>query len=187
MTSRSGSSLAAKFFAESGFNAGDHIDQRCRDGSRYPTYELPEMKEWIRKNKEKINLRHGRFVDWIPGIEERIPDRSVCKTGVEFWPLFEPFARWVITVRRDPHCAFKSVMAKNPGNPLEVRKLLAWRFKQLDRIRRETGGVELDMDAIVSGDFCTLQNAFEYVGIPFNRDRLAGMIDLTQWHYRNQL
>ena len=181
MQSRSGSSLVASIFHAHGYD--------CRhsgtvNGHGYCNYEAVEVRKWLLSHKPAMHYRAAHWVDYVPGIDGLIRPNDCVKTGIEYWPIFRPLNMRVFTVRRDPDSIIRSLMEKNPGPDIEP--IISARSAMLDAARAEAGGVDIDADQIIAGDFSGIREAFAWHGLPFNEKKARGCVDVSKWHFRKK-
>lgn len=180
MTSRSGSSLVAKIFAAHGFDTGGERVYSCG----YETFENAAVNQWIRDHKSELKLTTGQPCDFVPGIEECIPENGVVKIGVEYITLFKHLDPKVITVKRDPEAVAKSLATKR-GHPEQAAGAyngILTRYAALDRERRKWDGAEINTDEIMAGDLSSVEAAFEHHGLEFDENKARACIDPDKWH-----
>ena len=65
-------------------------------------------------------------------------------------------------------------------DPEEISRLIQWQIDQMDAMDCP----QVDMDALLAGDFKTLAEAVESVGLPFNKSIANQAIDQNRWHHR---
>ncbi|KKK79466.1 hypothetical protein LCGC14_2833210, partial [marine sediment metagenome] len=51
-----------------------------------------------------------------------------------------------------------------------------WRFKYMKQLQEQHGGVFVDTDEIIKGNFTTIQAAIEYCGLEFDEKATKGAI-----------
>lgn len=179
MQSRSGSSLIASIFESHGFDCC-HDDRNNLFG--YKHFENVAVKRWIHDHRQAMNYRPGEFVRPVPGVEQCIPPDGAVKIGVEFYPCFRHLNMRVFTVRRHPESICKSLLKKRGGDPERIRALIARREQLLDAARDESAGVDVDVDALIAGDFRNLRAAFSHHRMDFNATEAGKRIDPRKWH-----
>ena len=180
MTSRSGSSLVAKIFVRHGFDPGPERIFSCG----YETFENAGVVRFVREHKPEINLRTGRFCNFVPGVDKCIPPNGVVKIGVEYLTLFEHLQPKVITVKRDPWSIARSLATKR-GHPDQADGAyngIIVRFAALDRALKKHNGAEINTDQIMAGDFSGVAAAFRHHGLDYDEDIVRACIDRQKWH-----
>ena len=176
ITSRSRSSMVAAIFIKHGVWWGNTPAQI----SGYEMNENQKIKGLLKKYKTK----HWKRVHLSPvstqwnkefttDLMKIVPNDQqwMMKTGVEYYPAFRNISPHDVFIYRSPEGVAKSLSDKRADveyqDALEVAK---WRFNYMEQLRTVNGGVFVNTDEIISGDFTTLQDAFDYCKIDFSSD-----------------
>ncbi len=178
VTSRSGSSIVAQVFNRHGFDVGDYENTRFG----YGNYENKRIKNWLKQHKPEMNFRLGALCDFVPGVV--VPKNACIKVAVEYWPIFKPLDPVVVTVSRKPENILASLMDKNPSDDSISRSIIKKRFVLMDKIRKQHGGVDVNTDDMMGGDYNAIRRAVEATGVKFNPEAVSASIDPSKWHYR---
>ncbi len=74
----------------------------------------------------------------------------------------------------------KTRMYNPVRDPEEIGRLIKWQIDQMEKMDCP----QVDMDQVLSGNFKTLAQAIESVGLDFNPSIANQMIDQDKWHHR---
>lgn len=105
----------------------------------------------------------------------------MAKHAAVYWKVWQEFSPKYICVKRD----FDSVITSNTMSGMagmygdELEEVYNLNMKQMDL----SGGPVVYSDEVVKGDFSSLENAFEYCGIAFDKDKAKSVIKPEHWHY----
>jgi len=175
-TSRSGSSLVAGVFKAHGCNLGG-----CGEFADYARHENLRLKEHLKYRQHENGWKFPQYVKDPGGTAELIArlNLDLYKCGVEYWHILKPFASYVVKIRRDPVAAAKSVAGRHDDNMKEAVYRVGKRYEMLDTIT----GPTVDTDAVIAGDFATLQAAVEHCGLAWDEAKAQAVIDPKLWHH----
>ena len=178
MTSRSRSSMVSAIFAAHGIFWGDTQKQ----SAGYDTYENQtlkaiQIKYWGIPVMEPVS--EDKKDNFIQDILKVVPKNEPwsMKTGIEFYPAYRDFNPYNIFITRKAEDVAKSLCQKRVNaNYDEALKIIKWRFDYMEKIKEEDGGVFVDTDLIIAGDYSQIKEAIEYCGIEFDEDATKGAI-----------
>lgn len=183
---RSGTSMTAGIFAQHGVWTGT-----CRPAnSRNPKgfFESEPMREVMLEHFGRLvhEAREAEYKDGMrPIIEEAMRADGyeggpwLVKLSALYWPMYLDFDPTWVLVRRDVEATIRS--GRHSGynsNPDSV----PLHHEVMDRIRDEHGGVGVDTDAVVRGDYSTLERAFDAAGLDLDPAIANDFIDPDLWH-----
>lgn len=176
MTSRSRSSMIAGIFAAHGINWGD----RQLPSAGYDTYENQAIKGLLKSFYGLPFCTMPEPIDaFIKGLYEIVPHNEtwLMKTGIEYFELFQPLSPFNVFLLRKPEDVAWSICQKRPNADYEVAlKAAKWRFAAMRAMQAKTGGVFIDTDRVITGDFEQLRVAMEYCGVLFDEKKTKGAI-----------
>lgn len=177
-TSRSKSSLVAGSFAAHGVWCGI---SGVTHG--YATYEDARVKRLLRAAGkgdwcERLVQPYPPFKHEVDLIKPQVGPWMI-KCSVEFYPVVAtayPEASLVF-VHRNPEDIHKSIMSKRPGSSLAtVQRITAWRLRTMWKLNELYGGEWVHTTSIDEDFWHTLQRAFAYTGIQFDRSLVDDII-----------
>ena len=184
MNSRSGSSLVTKIFHAHGCWVGSTaVDPNTAKSNKpaYPVYEWTELK-WAMKPKGAGWKLDGTFVKPDPVralevegvIRKRTEAYFIWKGLPDYHPYLMPYNPKIITIKRK----IENVIASEEADPY-------WASVTRRRVElmEELNGVEVDTDQVISGDFTSLEAAFDHCGIAFDPLLSERQIDRSLWHH----
>lgn len=171
ITSRSRSSLVSKIFINHGVWWGDTYAEI----SGYEMYENQNIKTLLKKYKtnywKKVHLTPVFPVKgFVDDLAKLVPENGswMMKTGVEYFNAFTELKPYNIFIKRPAEDVAKSLSSKRSDVKYEDALHAArWRFDYMDKLQEEFGGVDVNTDKIIAGDFMEIKEAVEYCGIPF--------------------
>ena len=176
MTSRSRSSMIAGVFAAHGVNWGGVQAQ----SAGYDTFENQAVKQVLKKH---YGLPFCEFAkasgDFLLDLWPIVPQNEtwMAKTGIEYFDVFQSLAPFNIYLTRDPEDVARSICQKRPDAQYEpALKAAKWRFAAMRARAAEYGGVFIDTDRVVKGDFTQLREAMEYCGVLFEENKAKAVI-----------
>ena len=182
MTSRSRSSMVSAIFIAHGVWWGD----THKKISGYETNENQNIKVLLQKYKAK----HWKKIHLTPvspkwnkqfnkDLEKIVPANKqwMSKTGVEYFPAFVDLNPYNIFIYRRPEDVAKSLNDKRVD--VQYRDALhaaKWRFKYMKQLQEQHGGVFVNTDEVIKGDFTSIRDAIEYCGLMFDEEATRGAI-----------
>ena len=191
---RTGSSLVAHIFHEHGVWIGD---VKGNNGFDYKVYENLELRsaviniakrEWKGKTRvwgkpipaNKINREVVAKV-----VEEIRPKEPwLYKTAVDYAGLFFQFDPQLIFIRRDPEQAIKSLVSKGKRRDKKIAtEAHNRRMDLMEQYHKEKGGVWVNTDELLEGNYKTIKAAIESVGLKFDPKIVDRIIDKKKWHF----
>ena len=183
ITSRSRSSMVSNIFIHHGVWWGDTVaTQNWTEGGNrksYISYENQNVKKILMKYKtkhwKKVHLTPVFPVDgFTRDLAKILPsDKTwIMKTGVEYFNAFKELNPYNIFIKRTPEGVAKSLSTKRRDVVYkDAYDAAVWRFQYMNDMQQEHGGVSVDTDKIVEGDFSEMQQAIEYCGIEFDLEK----------------
>lgn len=176
ITSRSRSSMVSSVFINHGVWWGNTRAQI----SGYEMYENQNIKALLKRYKtqywKKVHLTpvstqwNNQF---SKDLKKIVPnDRQwMMKTGVEYYPAFRNLAPYDIFIYRSPEDVAKSLSNKRSDvKYIDALEAAKWRLAYMEQLQKLNGGVFVNTDEIITGDFTSLQDAFEYCDLKFNKN-----------------
>jgi len=190
ITSRSRSSLVSKIFINHGVWWGNTIAKEAFlvDGaeSSYITYENQDIKTLLHDYKtrywHKVHLTPVSpqwNIEFENDLAAFLPTNKtwMMKTGVEYFNAFKDMNPYNIFIKRNAEDVAQSLCNKRPdANYKEALEVAEWRFNYMDGLRHQHGGVVVDTDRIVHGDFSQVQEAIEYCGLRYEEESANGAV-----------
>jgi hypothetical protein len=155
--------------------------QNWREGGKnksYVSYENQNIKALLKKYKTK----HWKKVHMTPvfpvdgfsrDLAKIVPSDEtwMMKTGVEYFNAFKELNPYNIFIKRSPEGVAKSLSTKRADASWEdAYEAAVWRFQYMDELQEKYGGVSVDTDNIVKGDFSEMQKAIEYCDLEWNEE-----------------
>ena len=170
MTSRSRSSMVAGIFAAHGINWGGKQSQ----SAGYNTFENMDVRAC---QKRHFGLPYMQMVEptaeFIAEIYSLVPQNEtyLVKTGIEYFDAFQPLIPFNIYLLRNPEHVAASLCSKRKGlDPDAALQAAEWRFKMMRARHSTVGGVFIDTDRVIAGDFTQLRAAVEICGVLFDEN-----------------
>ncbi len=183
ITSRSRSSMVSNIFIHHGVWWGNTVaTQNWTEGGNrksYISYENQNVKKVLMKYKtkhwKKVHLTPVFPVDgFARDLTKILPsDKTwIMKTGVEYFNAFKELNPYNIFIKRAPEGVAKSLSTKRRDVVYkDAYDAAVWRFQYMNDMQQEHGGVSVDTDKIVEGDFSEMQQAIEYCGLEFDLEK----------------
>jgi len=172
--------MVAAIFAAHGLYWGN----RQQQSAGYDTFENQQIKAILKQY-------FGLPFCTLPAIDEpNVPpclrdiqgvtpsDRPwMMKTGIEYFHVFRPLNPFNVFIVRDPEAVVKSICDKRRNaDPEMARKAAEWRYLQMKILHQQYGGVWVDTDRLIQGDFTQIREALEYCGVMFDEEKTKGAI-----------
>jgi hypothetical protein len=190
---RSGSSMITSIFQAHGFALGA---SSFVNPAGYRTYENLEIRSAVnaicRVDMDDPvctkSLKSGYLPSQIRSIFKRLlPNnaRWCYKAGIHDWEIMQlsfPDSLFV-GVRRNTESVIKSTFQKHNLSLDAAEIRVRAQQKKLDTVTRNNGFPVVDADAVVDGDFTTLEAAFDYCGLVIDLPLVYKMIDRKQWTF----
>lgn len=178
MTSRSRSSMVSQIFARHGVFWGDTQKQ----SAGYDTYENQNIKALQKKVFGGLRTLEPMIKADVPKIKEFLRELSkyvpakdtwLMKTGCEFFGAFLPLNPYNVFIYRDPIDVAKSLCTKRPEarwprDKDATLETINWRYDYMRHMQDKNGGVSVNTDNIIAGDFSEIKEAIEYCGLEYN-------------------
>jgi len=167
--------MIAEIFAVHGVNWGGVQTK----SAGYKTFENEPVKAVLKRHFGlpfcELPKPSADFLSDLYGI---LPDNEtwMAKTGIEYFDVFQSLAPFNIYLLRKPEDVAKSICAKRPGNYDEALAAAKWRFATMRAKQATEGGVFIDTDRVIAGDFEQLRVAMEYCGVLFDEKKARGAI-----------
>lgn len=183
ITSRSRSSLVSAIFIKHGVWWGNTIaTQDWVEGGKpqsYVSYENQNIKALLKLYKtrhwKKVHLTPVFPVQgFVDDLYEIVPrdQQWMMKTGVEYFNAFKELNPHNIFVKRSPEGVATSLSTKRSDVVYDdAYKAAVWRFNYMDKLQDKFGGVSVDTDKIIQGDFSEMQTAIEYCGLQWDENK----------------
>ncbi len=176
MTSRSRSSMISGIFAAHGVNWGGVQSQ----SQGYDTFENAAVKAVLKRH---YGLPSCTLPEATPGfltdLYATVPQNEtwLVKTGIEYFKTMQGFAPFNVFLLRSPEAVAKSLCSKRSEcNYDEALEVAQWRFATMRAMQAKHGGVFVDTDRVIAGDFTQLGVALEYCGVLFDEKKTKGAI-----------
>lgn len=199
MTSRSGSSMVADIVQRHGYAWARDPKKNPLVGGlvRYNSFENQTVKKF---NKREFGTPLGEMVTYDDGTMRAfqalvkheyggLGDRIVWKGAVEFFPMWwglhetgvidaQPMIIW-----RNAQGVKDSLRAKRGGRIDEAAldKITAARFDTLGMLASEYAFPVIMTDQLITGDYTSLQQAFECYGMPLQGAIVNQTINVSKW------
>jgi len=189
MTSRSRSSLVSKIFANHGVWWGDTL-KKSRGYDTYENQVIKKIQKDIIKPKsgtlpylEELDLTEETQQRFHQSLKQHIEDTMVkncekwsMKTGVEYFNAWRGLNPYNIFIKRETSSIAKSISEKRIGDYESAFHAANWRFEYMNRIQKEHGGVFINTDDIINGNYQGIREAMEYCGIDYNERAVESAI-----------
>jgi len=176
MTSRSRSSMISGIFAAHGVFWG----RQQKQSAGYDTYENQEIKTALKKHYGlPFCTMADPTKDFMSELYSIVPNNEtwLMKTGIEYFRVFQPMAPFNVFLLRKPEEVVKSICQKRKGSdPAVAEKAVTWRFGMMRQCQARSGGVFIDTDRVIAGDFEQLRVAMDYCGVLFDEKKTLGAI-----------
>jgi hypothetical protein len=190
MTSRSRSSLVSKIFANHGVWWGNTY-AKTKGYEMYENQVIKQIqKKFIKPSKgvlphcEELQLTEEDTKPFHEALKEhhskdcpkRI-ERWSMKTGVEYFNAWKDLNPYNIFIQRDPVGVANSIVQKGIGEYQHAFDCIQWRYNYMHRIHEVFGGVFINTDVIISGNYEDVEEAMEYCGIEYDVKAVESAID----------
>lgn len=188
---RSGTSMVAGLFAAHGVWTGRYQQGNAMNAKGH--FENLAIKRMlIDCTGGRVPVQEGIACEPVPGLREKVLN-IIKREGYRggpwlfkgtsmYWPLWHDFRpRW-ICVRRMIGSVLSSGQATGaflPTGPDAVNR----HVQALDFLRDERGGVDVETDQLIAGDFRTLEAALAYCGITMDVAKVRNFIDPALWRH----
>ena len=136
--------------------------------------ELKEFKEGFREKIESVMKADGyKEGPWL------------AKHAAIYWPIWDEFCPKFVCVRRNFDAVIRSNVASNMAGMQGKRLEKAWELNlyEMQKLHDRLDAPWIDSDKVVRGNYSSLQDAFDYCGIEFNRKMANDFINPRHWHY----
>lgn len=185
---RSGSSMTAGLFAKHGVWVGPY-----RKGDRHNAkgyFESLPFKHEIIKTVGRI-VHKGTLAPKVEGWKQTALNLIrangyeggpwLVKHSAMYYPLWHEFDAKYICVRRDP----ESIKASGRASGyLKNADAIQPHINAMDYVRDHLGGVDVFTDELITGDYSSLERAFDNCLIDFDPAIANDFIDPSLWHYK---
>jgi hypothetical protein len=168
--------MVAAIFAAHGIYWGD----RQQQSAGYDTFENQRIKGIL---KQHFGLPFCTMpeatAEALADICAVVPqDRPwMMKTGIEYFKVFRPLAPFNVFIVRKPEDVIKSICEKrNNADPVTAHEAVDWRYTQMRIMNEQAGGVWVDTDRIIAGDYTQIREALEYCGVLYDEAKTKGAI-----------
>ena len=189
MTPRSRSSMISKIFANHGVWWGNTY-AKTKGYEMYENQIIKQIQKRIIKPKkgilpfceelqlteEVIKLFHETLKEHHSKDCPKNLERWSMKTGVEYFNAWKDLNPYNIFIKRDPKGVANSIVEKGIGEYQHAFDTAQWRFDYMDRIQKEHGGVFINTDDIINGNYQGIREAMEYCGIDYNERAVESAI-----------
>jgi len=190
MTSRSRSSLVSKIFANHGVWWGNTY-AKTKGYEMYENQVIKQIqKKFIKPSKgvlphcEELQLTEEVTKRFHEALKEHHSkdcpkrlERWSMKTGVEYFNAWKDLNPYNIFIQRSPDGVANSIVAKGIGEYQHGFDCARWRFNYMYRIQERFGGVFVNTDDLISGNYEDVEAAMEYCGIDYNERAVESSID----------
>lgn len=190
MTSRSRSSLVSKIFANHGVWWGNTY-AKTKGYEMYENQIIKQIqKKFIKPSKgvlphcEELQLTEEVTKPFHEALKEhhskdcpRGIERWSMKTGVEYFNAWKDLNPYNIFILRDPVGVANSIVQKGIGEYQHAFDCVRWRYNYMHRIQERFGGVFIDTDDIINGNYKGVREAMEYCEIEYNVKAVEDAID----------
>ncbi len=130
-----------------------------------------KTKYWKKVHLSPVSTQWNK--EFTTDLMKIVPNKEqwIMKTGVEYYPAFRNLSPHDVFIYRSPEGVAKSLSDKRADvNYDEALQVAIWRFNYMEELQKQHGGVFVDTDEIINGDFTSIRNAFEYCNLDFNVD-----------------
>jgi hypothetical protein len=175
--------MVSNIFIKHGVWWGDTIaKQEWDEGGEHHSYVSYENQN-IKKILLRYKTRHWKKVHMTPvfpveGFADAVAkitpsDKTwMMKTGVEYFNAFKELNPYNIYIKRSPEGVAKSLSTKRANASYDdAYEAAVWRFNYMDQLQEQYGGVSVNTDDIVQGDFSEMQDAIEYCGLEWSLEK----------------
>lgn len=192
MTSRSRSSLVSKIFANHGVWWGNTY-ATTKGYQMYENQSIKRIQKEIIKPKkgilpfceelelteEVVNKFHESLERYISQQMQSIRSargKWSMKTGVEYFNAWKDLNPYNVFIKRDPDGVANSIVQKGIGGYQQALDATHWRYSYMDRIQDLYGGVFVNTDKIINGDYSDIKQAICYCGIEYSEPHVEKSI-----------
>lgn len=183
MTSRSRSSMISAIFAAHDIYWGNK--QKTTHG--YKVFENLDAtklqniynKLWGRPYKQPVCANPKIFEKFQNELKATIPANRpwVVKTGIEYFSAFESLNPYNVFIVRNPEDVAQSLCDKRPDGDFNIAlEAIKWRYNYMNEIQKQNGGVFVDTDKTIAGDFDDIQKALQYCDINYDKEKTKNAI-----------
>lgn len=192
---RTGSSLVTQIF----WRHGCWIDENSvREVNQfgYASFENRAVKEaarneWVAWKRTREDA-FGRFMEPTRDQCERVRAavdasilpgvRWVFKTTPEQYPMFAQFDPRLVMVHRNEATAVASMAEKHPhDDPELIREIHRRRVDRMQELTDRHGAAWVHTDALMAGDFATIEAAVAWCGLEYDPRHVVASIDPGKW------
>jgi len=185
---RSGSSMVTAIFRKHGISIG------CKGYENefgYQTHENTKIRRAVNEITHVSGLppvkkfKSNFGAEHIRKIFRSMPNNWVYKVGPQDHDVLKaafPDAKFVC-VKRDIENTTMSQHKKRGGNVDSLREHNVLVMEQM----KSFGYPFVDSDAVIAGDYSTLESAFDYCGLNFDPRIADQCIDKGKWHYASDM
>ncbi len=182
--------MTAGIFAKHGVWTGS-----CREGERINPKGFFENKLFksrlkavysgnlLRATPIKLNPVWEDEVKRILEIENYEGGQWLVKHSAIYWRTWDQFKPKFINVRRDPEGVFQSCRNVGFYNSLYTDNQLAQIIQNHNDAMDGNGGPNVYTDEVVQGEYSSLEAAFDYCGLVFDKSIVDDFVEKRHWHY----
>lgn len=184
ITSRSRSSMVSAIFIEHGVWWGN----TPATISGYQMNENQNIKALLKRYKDqywkKVHLTPVPTKwnkQFIKDLSKIVPSDQIwmMKTGVEYFPAFKDLNPYNIFVYRNPEDVARSLCEKRKDVKYDDALFAAkWRYEYMHNLQTEYGGVFVDTDKTIQGDYTDIQTALAYCSINYDVEAVKRAINV---------
>lgn len=181
--------MVAGLFAKHGVWVGTHWPGD--DANAKGHFENVRLKRLIKGTVGPV-VHRGVVADPIPGWKAQVLNEIerdgyregpwLFKGSAMYWRLWGEFdPRWVCVRRR-----IDSILASGEATGFftgPAPGAVEAHVEAMDTVRDDHGGVDVDADAVVAGDYSTLECALASVGIEMNEGVVGDFVDPSLWRF----
>lgn len=108
----------------------------------------------------------------------------LVKHGTNGWRTWLNLDPQYVCIRRDREATLRSQMQWQPPNKTEAerRHVIDKHHVEMDRIRRDHGGIDFWPQTIIDGDWRPFEQLMATLGLAFDRERAEDFVDRSIWH-----
>ena len=191
-TGRAGSSMIANIFAEHGdffmgnvreadkWNAKGYFENIRVQRALKGTHGMDLLGEYPEPSEYFSNI----FLDILveQGWDGKQP--VLVKTGFYFFRVFRPFAPKIVLVRRPIEDVIRSYQdcgfLKHYFSPNEIKKIM----RRFDKDMHRSMGYDVYTDQVIEGNYTSLKNAIEAVGLTYDEEIVKDVVRPGYWHFK---
>lgn len=181
-TGRAGSSMVAGIFAKHGLWCGEQRKEPVQFNAKgfFENEELHKLMKKLHGREIEAPILSEIHPDWLKRAEKIMISQSVTdpwffKTGAWYHKCWEPFTDRIVKIHRP----FEKVMESYrkcgflPFGRYDVEHILAQQIDYMESLP----GVYVNTEELVQGDISSLEDAFDYCGLNFDRKIAEAFID----------